>query len=95
MRVLRRAPAENRGIIVGAYEERGMSVVQVIGIVLLVVGIILAIIGINASSSLADTVSTTFTGRLTEGTLWYIIGGIAIGLLGLLLALGVVGRPKS
>ena len=72
-----------------------MSVMQAVGIVLLVVGIILTIIGINASDSLADTVSRTFTGRLTEGTLWYIIGGVAIGLLGLLFALGVVGRPKQ
>jgi hypothetical protein len=71
-----------------------MSAMQAVGIVLLVVGIILAIIGISASDSLADTVSRTFTGRLTEGTLWYIIGGIGIGLVGLLLTLGVVGRPK-
>jgi hypothetical protein len=57
------------------------------GIVLLVVGVILFIIGMNSSHSMADRMSNTFTGRFTESTTWYIVGGIASALLGLLLAL--------
>jgi len=61
-----------------------MSPQRMIGIVVLVVGIVLLIVGLNASNSLADQVSETFTGRFTRGTTWYIIGGIAAGVLGLL-----------
>lgn len=63
-----------------------MSPQRIIGIALLVVGVVLFIIGLNASDSLADQVSDTFTGRFTKGTTWYIIGGIGIGIAGLLLA---------
>lgn len=63
-----------------------MNPVRIIGVVLLVVGIVLFIIGLNASDSLADQVSDTFTGRFTKSTTWYIVGGIATGVLGLLLA---------
>ena len=62
-----------------------MSPQRIIGLVLLVVGIVLLIIGLNASDSLVDQVSETFTGRFTKSTTWYIIGGIATGVLGLLL----------
>jgi hypothetical protein len=53
----------------------------------LVVGVIVFIVGLNASHSVADRLSDTFTGRFTEATTWYIIGGIASALLGLLLVL--------
>ena len=71
-----------------------MSISRIVGVVLIVVGVVLIIMGVSASRSLADSLSTTFTGRLTEGTLWYFIGGGASALVGLLLALGVVGRPR-
>ena len=58
---------------------------RILGIVLLLVGVAVLIYGINASHSIADRVSDTFTGRFTEATTWYIIGGAASGLLGLLL----------
>ena len=60
---------------------------RILGVVLLVVGVILLFVGINASHSMADRVSNTFTGRFTEATTWYIIGGIASALLGLLILL--------
>lgn len=70
-----------------------MSPQRILGIVLLVVGVILLIVGINASHSMADRLSETFTGRFTEATTWYIIGGIASALLGVLLLLfGVRGK---
>ena len=71
-----------------------MNPQRMVGIVLLVVGVVLLIVGMNASDSMADQVSETFTGRFTEGTMWYIVGGIAAALLGLLLLL-VGGRGKA
>ncbi len=71
-----------------------MSTTRIVGVVLLVVGIILVIMGVSASSSVADKLSSTFTGRLTDNTLWYIIGGAVSGVLGLLLMTGFLGRSR-
>jgi len=71
-----------------------MSTQRIFGIVLLVVGVILLIVGINASHSVADRVSDTFTGRFTQATTWYIVGGIGSALLGLLMVL-LGGRGKT
>lgn len=62
-----------------------MTPKRILGAVLLVAGIALLIVGINASHSIADQVSDTFTGRFTKGTTWYIIGGIGCGVAGLLM----------
>lgn len=63
---------------------------------MLVVGVNLLIVGINASHSVADQVSNTFTGRFTRETAGYIIGGGAAALLGLLMVLfGVRGKKLS
>ena len=64
-----------------------MSSQRIVGVVLLIVGVTLLVMGMNASHSVADRVSNTFTGRFTDTTTWYIVGGIAAGLLGLLLIL--------
>jgi len=72
-----------------------MSPQRIIGIGLLVVGVVLLIIGLNASDSLADQVSDTFTGRFTKATTWYIVGGIGIGIVGVLLAAFGGGRKLS
>jgi drug/metabolite transporter (DMT)-like permease len=60
-----------------------MNPQRIFGIVLFVVGVILIVVGMNSSHSIADQVSNTFTGRFTEATTWYIIGGIAAALFGL------------
>lgn len=52
-----------------------MATNQVVGIVLLVLGVILLFFGWQASQSMADQVSETFTGQFTDSTMWYIIGG--------------------
>jgi uncharacterized membrane protein len=72
-----------------------MSPQRIIGIVLLVVGVAVLFYGMNASHSLADRLSNTWSGRFTERTTWYIIGGAASGLLGLLLAAFGGGRPHD
>jgi hypothetical protein len=58
-----------------------------LGVVLLVVGVALLIVGVNASHSLADSLSNTFTGKFTEKTTWYIVGGAAAAVLGLIMLL--------
>ena len=65
-----------------------MSQQRIIGVVLLVVGAIVLVMGMNASKSVSDQVSQTFTGRFTKETMWYLIGGGAAALIGLLMAIG-------
>jgi hypothetical protein len=70
-----------------------MSTQRIFGIVLLVIGGVLLMVGMNASHSAADQISNTFTGRFTQDTAWYIYGGGAAALFGLLLVVfGVRGR---
>lgn len=71
-----------------------MSISRIVGIVLIVVGVVVIVMGVSASNSFADSLSTTFTGRLTEGTLWYFIGGGVSALVGLLMTFGVFGRAR-
>ena len=71
-----------------------MNPVRMGGIVLVVVGVIMLLYGVNASHSMADHVHSAWTGRFTERTTWYIIGGIAVGVAGLLVA-GFGGRGKK
>lgn len=70
---------------------------RVIGVVLLVVGVALLIVGMNSSESVTDQASEFFTGRFTDTTLWYIIGGIAVGIagLGLLVFGGRIGGKRA
>ena len=73
-----------------------MNLQRIVGVVLLVAGVTLLIVGMNASHSVADQVSNTFTGRFTRETAGYIIGGGVVALLGLLMVLfGVRGRKLS
>jgi uncharacterized membrane protein YidH (DUF202 family) len=72
-----------------------MSSQGIIGIVLLVCGVGLLIFGMNASHSVADQVSNTFTGKFTSDTMWYILGGIALGVVGLIMLLMGMGGKKA
>jgi hypothetical protein len=64
-----------------------------IGIVLLVVGIVLFFVGLRASESMADQVSNLFTGRFTDKTVWYMLGGGVLAAVGIVLVLlGVRNR---
>ena len=64
-----------------------MSGVRVIGAVIAIIGVVLLAFGFNASHSLADRASETFTGRYTHETMVYFIVGAAALIGGGLVAL--------
>ena len=64
-------------------------------LVLLVVGVVLFVFGLNATDSLADSVSEGVTGKYTDKTTWYIIGGLAMALVGGALALFSGSKTSS
>ncbi|HEV8113673.1 MAG TPA: DUF3185 family protein [Planctomycetota bacterium] len=66
---------------------------RIIGIVLLVVGIVLVLFGLNATDSVADTVKEGVTGRYTDKTMWYLIGGAALIIAGG--GLGLAGKRRA
>jgi hypothetical protein len=57
------------------------------GVVLLVVGVLLLFFGWQSSESVGDQISETLTGRFTDETMWYLIGGAAAVVAGAFLAL--------
>jgi hypothetical protein len=65
---------------------------RIIGIALLVGGIILTIFGINAAESFGSDVSRFFTGSPTDRSIWMLIGGIIMAIVGLGLTLRS-GKP--
>ena len=68
--------------------------VKVIGLVALVVGVILVIYGINASDSVGSEINEALSGTPTDKAMWLLIGGAALGVVGLVvLARGVRSRP--
>ena len=62
-----------------------MTVQRIIGVALLVAGLLLLFTGWQASDSLGEQVHETFTGRFTDSTMWYLIGGAVASVSGLLL----------
>ena len=51
---------------------------RVIGIVIVAVGIALLAFGIYSTDVFREKVNKNVTGRYTDKTMWYIIGGIAL-----------------
>jgi hypothetical protein len=49
---------------------------KVIGLVLFAVGLILLFFGWQSSESVGDRISETFTGRFTDETMLFLIGGV-------------------
>jgi hypothetical protein len=60
-----------------------MNPQRILGIVILIIGVGLLVTGMNSSHSFADQLSNTFTGRFTDNTQWYILGGIVTAIVGL------------
>jgi hypothetical protein len=70
-----------------------MNPQRMLGAGLLALGVVLLIFGMNASDSFADQWSNFFTGRYTENTRWYILGGAASAAVGLVMV--VFGGRKA
>lgn len=64
-----------------------MNQKSVIGIALLVVGVILLVVGFNSTQSLTEEVSEAFTGRFSDETMFYLIGGAVASVIGLVMLL--------
>ena len=62
-----------------------MNQKNLIGIALLIIGVALLIFGYNASQSPVEELSETFTGRFTDQTMLYLIGGAVAGVIGLVM----------
>jgi hypothetical protein len=65
---------------------------KALGIVLVVVGVVLIVYGIDASHSVSNNVSKTFTGAPTDKTLWLLLGGIASAIIGAALTFSGFGK---
>ena len=63
-----------------------MPVTRIVGIVLIVVGAVLLFYGWQASESVGEQFREELTGRYSDETMWYLIGGAAAVVGGLLLA---------
>lgn len=59
---------------------------KVLGLVLLVVGILLLFFGWQSTESVGEQISETFTGRFSDETMFYLIGGAAALVAGIFLA---------
>lgn len=64
-----------------------MPVQRIIGIVLLVAGLVLLYFGWQSSESVGEQLHESVTGRFSDETMWYLIGGAVASVGGLLLAL--------
>ncbi|AFG37961.1 DUF3185 family protein [Spirochaeta africana] len=63
-----------------------MSTNKIIGVVLLAVGVVLLYFGYQASQSVSERVVEGLTGRFSDQTMYYFIGGAAAAVAGLFLA---------
>jgi hypothetical protein len=59
-----------------------MSTNRVVGVVALVIGIVLLVFGTQSANAPVDQVSSFFTGHFTDQTMLYLIGGIALTVVG-------------
>lgn len=64
-----------------------MNPYRVLGVVLVIVGVLVFIIGIKASDSITDQASKLLTGHFTQATVWHLVGGIAVAVVGLVLVI--------
>jgi LPXTG-motif cell wall-anchored protein len=64
-----------------------MKASQMVGIVVLVLGVVLLGFAYQSSNAPLDQIFSTLTGRYTDQTMWYLIGGIVLVLAGGLLTI--------
>jgi hypothetical protein len=60
---------------------------KIIGIVLLAIGAILLYFGFNASQAPMEEIGEALTGRYSDQTMWYFIGGGIAAIAGLFMLL--------
>jgi drug/metabolite transporter (DMT)-like permease len=72
-----------------------MNLQRIAGPALIVVGVILTVIGINASHSFSDQMSDLFRGKFTDSTNWYILGGAAVAVVGLVCTVATLRRQPA
>ena len=60
---------------------------NIVGLAIFAVGIVLLVFGFNASHSLSSDVSRFFTGNPTDKSIWFLIGGAAAVIVGLVVAI--------
>ena len=77
------------------FQEFNMSATRIIGLVLLAVGVTLLFFGYNASQAVGERIVEGFTGRFTNQTMWYLIGGVAAVVGGLGLTVWGGGRATT
>ena len=63
-----------------------MSSQRMLGLALLLVGGLLLFFGLHATDSVSESVQEGVTGKYTDKTTWYIIGGAVTALIGLFAA---------
>ncbi len=64
-----------------------MKASQMVGIVVLVLGAVLLGFAYQSSNAPLEQIFSTLTGRYTDQTMWYLIGGIVLVLAGGLLTI--------
>ncbi len=63
------------------------TIIRVLGLAALTAGIVLLVFAYNAANAPVDQLANTLTGRFTDHTMWYLIGGIVATVTGGSLAL--------
>jgi multisubunit Na+/H+ antiporter MnhB subunit len=60
---------------------------NIVGLAIFAVGIVLLVFGFNASHSFGSDVSRFFTGNPTDRSIWFLVGGAAAVIVGLVVAI--------
>jgi hypothetical protein len=65
------------------HKKEGVSMSKAIWLAILAGGILLVIFGINAYNSSSSDISRLFTGSATDKSIWMLVGGVVVTVLGL------------
>jgi len=68
-----------------------LSPTNILGLVALVVGSLLLFLAWRASNAPVDQISEALTGRYTENTMWYLVGG----LIGIVIGVALLLRGRK
>lgn len=58
------------------------AMLKVIGVAALAAGIVLLVFAYNASNAPVEQLANSLTGRFTDHTMWYLVGGIVATVTG-------------